>query len=64
MVSDDATCTHPYSAVFEGSYKGSSVVMKERKLGNGRATQFFETEAALNRRLKVINEAVQVDISS
>lgn len=40
-----------FGDVFEGKYKGQGVVLKERKLtGNGR--KFFETEAALNRRLK------------
>lgn len=40
-----------FGDVFEGKYKGQGVVMKERKL-TAQGKRFFDSEAALNRRLK------------
>lgn len=40
-----------FGDVFEGKYQGQAVVLKERKM-NGPGKKFFDSEAALNRRLK------------
>ena len=40
-----------FGDVFEGSYKGQSVILKEGKT-TGPGRRFFESEAAINRRLK------------
>ena len=40
-----------FGDVFEGKYKGQGVILKERKM-TGPGKKFFDSEAALNRRLK------------
>ena len=43
--------TGSFGDVFDGTYKGTAVVLKERKL-TADGSRFFQTEATLNRRLK------------
>ena len=42
-----------FGDVFEGTYKGQPVILKERKENKGaQGLRFFQTEAAIGRRLK------------
>ena len=40
-----------FGDVFEGTWKGKAVILKERKL-TGPGKKYFDAEASLNRRLK------------